>query len=272
MPIAKGTLIFQGLGYGWTESIWISRSYTSLADFYALFAQYAILRAPMLGTPCFIKGIRVSNEAVAHDSFLNYVNLPGSAAFGADDPSSSLNVILRDATFSRFKRIFFRGIWDVVAQNFGEYDIGNEAFRTFFQSWRNFVLLQDFGWMGVDPTQAKIGNISGYTPTVEGNIAFQLDQPIFNGILPGTRVPVRVSRLNGGSTLNGQMVVNVTTNTTCTTTVPTAALPFRTAGVMRFSPKVFIDSFACDTQRIGRRPVGAPLLDSVGRAKKRIRG
>lgn len=271
--IAKGTLVFEGRSYGWTESLWINKSsLTNLADIYIFFQSLALRRSPMLGAECFIKAIRVSDEAVVGDALLNYVDIDGNPDNHADDPNSSLNVILRDSLNKRFKHIYFRGIWDDVAKNFGQYQITNPAFTTFFNSWTEYLLLNDFGWMGVDKAAAKVAGITGYTTDTSGLITFTLDTPIFLGIPAYTRKSVAISRLNGKSNLNGTLVVNVLTPTTCVTTVATAALPYRLPGVMRLNQKVFIDAFSANTQRIGRRAPGSPLLDSVGRARVRVRG
>lgn len=270
--IAKGTLIFEGPQYGWTESLWQTNGYTDLGQVYPAFQQLALLRAPMLGAQCKIIGIRVSDEAVSGDALLNYVNIPGDSTQGADDPSSSLNVVMRDANNAQFKHIFFRGIWDTVAINFGTYDQNVVAFTNAFNSWRAYMLSNQFGWMGVNKTLRKQVVITGYTPTNDGLITFQLGDALFAGITPLTRAVVRISRLNGKSNLNGQLVVNVLTNTTCQTLTPTAALPFRTPGFMLLNTKQFIDASTCNTQRIGRRAPGAPLLASRGRARVRPRG
>ncbi len=270
--IAKCTFMFEGPQYGWTESIWQTNGYSDLGQVYPLAQQYALLRAPMLGTQCKIIGIRVSDEAEAGDALLNYVNIPGDSTHGADDPSSSLNVVMRDTNNKQFKHIFFRGIWDDVAINFGTFDQAVVAFQNAFNSWRAYMLSNSFGWMGVDKTARKTTSITGYTPTNDGLITFQLAEPLFVGLPAYRRVNVRISRLNGRSNLNGQIVLNVLTATTAQTLTPTAALPFRTPGFMLLNTKQFIDAVTCNTQRIGRRAPGAPLLASRGRSRVRPRG
>lgn len=272
----KATYVFEMNGYGWTESHHFETGDASLATSYETALKLGKARQELLAAPGFIKAIRVSDEAVKNDAYLKYVNLPGHAFAGqpengADMQDTGVLVRLSDNNGKQFKHIFMRGIWDEIDINGGSF-IGplKADWDKAWKAWSKLMLDTPFGWMGVDKTLKKTANITNYTTNGDGQVSFVIDADIFPAPTGTVISEVRVSGLNGGSTLNRQLRVFVTAPNTCVSVDPLGVLPYKSPGKMTFNgAKRFIAAVGASAQKIVTRRAGAPLLDSRGRARKR---
>lgn len=267
----KATMFLEGKEHGWTESYWTLWPTNDYLDVMANLKTLAKARAALLGKECFIKALRVSQETVKGDSYLLYVNYNGDLQQPAAEPDAAVLFRIRNQDFSRAHNSFLRGFWDVVETNNGEYLSAMPAWAAVMKDFKAYFTGPKalWGWYGVDaPVKADLLN---YAVDVEQRITFTFKANLFPAPLIGKRTVVRLAGINGKSNLNGQQVVDVLSQTSAITFAPIANVPYQFGGRGTWSGKVFIKSWSAVDERVTTRKVGAPLLESHGRAKARPR-
>lgn len=285
MPaIIKYTLIIDGPGHGFSESLFVpfdTENLISAAD--TLFA-VTQKRAPLLGAQHNIKAQRVSVEVTTTgaarrgDSRLKKVFLPGTQARPSAEANVSLQCLFANFDSSKRKLMFQGGPWRDIFPFDDAFDIGVGNFQQFFNSWKTSLIALGAGWMG----QVEIGNpvlITNYVADVNFNVTFTLAAP---GISWATlkNQQVRIKGLNNGSVLNGQQLVRPIDALHCITVKPIAAGAFQVPGFMTAYTKAFIGlapgttgglTGTIEPQNPMTRERGRPLLVSVGRRPARPR-
>ena len=156
----KVTYIFEGSNRGWTESYILRSPNNDHTKQEAAVTTLAKARANCLSTPCFIKGYRISLEGSGPDALLSYDQFkPGEANLGngvvaklddAADPDQALLIRCSNATQSKHRFIYLRGIPDNIEITHGKYDkkvLWQRVLAEFLRQLTSGV----WGWMGVDP-------------------------------------------------------------------------------------------------------------------------
>lgn len=270
MPIYKCTMVFLGRKHGWTESWWQSNSETDYQNPMDQLQSLADKRAKLLGQECKIEALRVSLEGTAGDGFLKYVNIPGVAQKSAAEHDVAVLVTVRNQLNTRRKHAFLRGIWDDAEAANGDYikDLAGwkDNMSTFLKSLTATAqTAQQWGWYGVDVKTKK--NVTGYTVDANNRVTFTVADPIFDPLDVNKMKSLRLTGLNGKSSMNGVYVCQVLSTTTCITRFPYKTVPYKFGGTMQDVTKTFIKIYGADDQRITSRKVGSPLLASRGHAK-----
>lgn len=207
-----------------------------------------------------------------------------SIAYGAGDPATSVNIAFSSNVEKRRRRIFMRGVPDIVVTSFGKLD------SVQFGLWEaKFLVLRDYllgringqqsgtvyGWLArkrvnVDPGLASYAYVVGdLTPT------FTLPADFFPEGDVGKRRYVRFSGFNNAqSPLNREMIVLVTSRTTCRPVKAIAAFPQTTPGQCRRYNTLpeLVTATNIGIERPGTRRPGAPFSQRRGRSKNRPRG
>lgn len=272
MAVYKIDLIFKGGSKGWTETYYTQTDNPNLQAIYDYALPMAYLRAELLGAGCAIEAIRCSDTAIENDSFLQYINIEPHTDEPAAPLDVSLNFVCRDLQNKRHRHIFVRGIWHRVVGPLGVFQYDYAPYKTLIDAWRAKLLSDTYGWLGANNATKKKALITGYVRNDSGQVTFTADNNIFAGIPVNTRKKIRVSGLNAKtSNLNRELVVYVLTPNTFQTVLPIAASPFQSQGRVSWYDPEFIRMYTVNSQRIGRRGAGAPLLESVGRSKAQAR-
>lgn len=270
----KVTFIFEGGPKGWTESFVKGNS-----DAHEVVMEsakdLATARALLLGANCRIKAIRVGTEGADNDAMLEYLTeakYRGNPQKPAAQPDVALMIRCENAAHTRRKMIFLRGIWDEVENDHGQY-VGraNADWKFKIDSYLNWLKANGWGWMR--SVKAQLGLVKSVARGDEDTAIVTLRAPTFNqGQVDNSEViHVRISKVNGKSTLNGAHVAVVTALDKFETISPVAFGRYRSGGYVSTYTYEQTDIHTAVDTKIVTRECGAPLLESRGRAKARPR-
>lgn len=286
MPFTmKGTLIFEGLGNGFTESYFWQASNNDLQfALEYLRANVVAKRQPLLGAQHYIKAWRVSVEyneqgqPVRRDSRLQRTYLPGTAGQPSAQRDISLQVLFNNWDSSKRKLLFMGGVWKAINPEADAYNPNAAGWGTQFNAWKASLILNNFGWVGTTSIQQRL--ITSYT-RVDGLVTgFTFGGTGFAWPAGYDTVAIRVSGVNTKSVVNGVQLVRPGTANTATLVKPIAAGPFLLPGTATLNTRGFIGLAAppgsqqtgtVEGQVIMTRERGRPLLASRGRAPARAR-
>lgn len=288
MPAWKLDLNFAALKQGWQETYYADFGLPSFDGMLAVATKLADLRIALCANPVVITSYSISDPLTdgqqGETVDFRPVKAAASVAEGAGDPATSVNVVFRNATEKRKRRIFMRGVPDSVVTDFGQ--LASVAWGL----WHNkFLALRDYllgivngqaggivyGWLArkrvaVDPSPVSYAYAVGET-----NPVFTTNADFFTTDDVGKKRYVRVSGLNGGqSPLNGQLIVRVITRSTFTLLKPIAAFPQSSPGIVRRYATLpeFVAATNVGVERSGTRRPGAPFLQRRGHARAKPRG
>jgi len=278
MPFrCKCTFIFEGPQKGWTESLYLEPLTQTFAEASTLTQNLCVARAKLLGRESAIKAYRVQ---VVQDAgglpvkrrgdtiqrpFFGYEGQPGA------DADLALLCDFLDATATRHKSMFMRGIWDIISQNYGAYT-PDPQFELFFTTWREQLISSGFSWLARN--QLATSNVVGYEQTETGFVEITVSDPIFTGLPTLQPIQVQVQGVigqGGLSNLNGTLLVKPLTATTCQTVKQRAVLPFLDGGKLSTFGYVMVKTAQVSPEKIVSHETGSPLLESPGRSKARSR-
>ena len=291
MAAWKLDLHFQALKQGWTETYYADFGVATFDQVATVATKLATLRVALSANPVVLLSYSLSDPLTEGQQGETFDYKPPAAApvvaNGAGDPATSVNILFRNSTEKRTRRIFMRGVPDDVVNEFGQ--IGSVAFGV----WEGkFNLLRDyllgivngqaggivFGWLARKRVTGPTGNsVVGYEYPPDTQIPlFTADtSDFFAADDVGKKRYVRVSGLNGGqSVLNGDQVIRVITRTSFQLLKPKAAFTQTAPGVVQRYQTVpeFIPATSIVVKRAGTRRPGAPFLQQPGRSKARPRG
>jgi hypothetical protein len=273
--VVKATLFFQQGSFGWTESFFWSVASNDLNAQMASLQIIAQKRAAILGTQAFVKAERVSFETdqdglpVSGDSFLAYTRYLGQTFNGSDDADAAVLVTMRDVTAHRRRNMYLRGIWDDVNGAGGFYLPGITGWQSGFNNWAAAMLARQVGWM--PSTVIARGAVANYTvDPVTGYVTVVCDGDPFAATV-GKKQEVRFTGVNVRSPLNGMQLVTPFNATSCNLEKPLALLPYVGGGTVAVYGHSFNVVSTIDAQKIVTRRAGAPLLQSRGRRRPRVR-
>lgn len=276
MPtIMKDTFIFSGPGRGWTESYYRRSADGNILAEFAVMEAVAPKRAQLLGDGYFIQGLRTSritDNAEVRGRFGGDVKLTayfGNAGYDGDFSDSSVLVIAKDATTTKQKAIYLRGVWDPKIGGEGAL-LTLPAWETDFNTWIGEMIQRQFGWYGQSASGAQ-GEVLGYTADANDNVTVTTTTDFFPLNLVGTTQVVRVRGVNVKSRLNGQYPVFVTGRSAFRLPKPLALGSFTTPGFVQLLSFAFVQATNYRAQRVVSRKTGNPLFVSRGRAPTRAR-
>jgi hypothetical protein len=273
--LVKGTIVFDGVRHGWTESYWWISSVDDLNPNADFLGTVVPKRAKMLGTQSGIQAYRVSFETdaagnpVLGDSVLRYITQPGNADpdWSNDEEDVGVLATWRNLDAKRRKNQFVRGTPDAIDVENGRFDTGLAGWQSAWNAWVGVMVGKPTGW--VTRTKVKVVAVTGYsTDPDSGQVVYTVPAGTF-GAGPYKQQVVRVAGLNTQSVLNKQQIVLPTSDTEAHTVKPIAAGPFVTQGKMTTYDFGFVACANIYAQKIVTRRVGAPLLVSHGRRKAR---
>lgn len=272
MPTYKIIFSFNQKKQGWTEVYYKDTPASNLESVKDQVIPLAQKRAALSGAETFLDAIRVSREGVANDSVITYVPFKGLSTEQSGSPDDALLVRMGNTDNTRHRQMFLRGIYDGLADRGGSF---NNAYPAFITPWQNYeaeVVAGGYVWPSVDPATKVRKDLVGYVSDAVERVTFTTVEPVFPAGKIGSTVRVRVSGVNGGSVLNGSLLVKVLTTTTCQTIEPYATFAYRFGGKLLYSEVTFAVIANVRAQKIVSRQVGSPLLVSRGRLPARSRG
>jgi len=279
----KVTYIFEGPAKGWTESYILNGTGSDHTKQVPAVVTLAKARANLLAKPTFIKGYRISLEGTGPDALLSYdryepktVPLPTGETISLDkaaDPDQALLIRCSNATQSKHRFIYLRGIPDGIEVNYGQYehgDIWGNLMKTFIRQ----LTSGPWGWMGVDDVNSvKKVPVLNVEQNLNGTASFTFQANLFPVAMPlNSVVKIRVSGVNKGSPANGVHIVYAKQRDLAVTVNALATGKYLFGGRASYTPLTFIAIENAEDQKIVTREAGAPLLQSRGRAKARPRG
>lgn len=280
MAIFSHTLIFEGPGHGWQETMYFFRS-THDVDGALQWVSPLIAdkRKELLGAQYYIKGQRVTmvynnaSERVRRVSTRQKffkaptVNNPG------EDTGTSLQVLMTTANKDSSKLTFLGGPWAAIFPFANAYDPNANGWATVFNQWGAALIAKQMGWLKGATSQSA--EITGYEFNPEnGHTTYTLAAPGIDwGLMPGpTRVYVEFPLSK--SPLDGPQIVIPMSNVQAITAEPRPAGPFVVKGLMRLKTYELARLDTTNNQGatgtvIGENPVsrkrGRPLWVNRGR-------
>lgn len=282
MSTYRITTYFSGSKEGWSESFCSIRSTESPGE---VANQCIILmqkRAQMLGTPYQIDGFRVAKIRDAGDNPVKRIVFLAEQVFKPSDQSlanggdfDAICLITHgtNAVGDASSDHFVGGPPDSACDKGGEYNPDGNGIGTKFGQWATEMIstTQNMGWMNQPPSKDVM--VTGYAQEANMTVTLTSDAATWPGPFPGPVTKVRCRGINGGSTLNGQLLVIPKTATTCTTIEKVAVQAFVTSGFMKIyaTKAAFIKFAGLAVKKIGNHKRGKPFFVTPGRAKKRVR-
>lgn len=266
MAIVRATLFFEQLGRGWTESYWRDSGSASLADQFAIVDVLAAKRIKCSGVQTFLRYARVSAEGVFRDAAVRTytgAGLPGLSSENSDVPTTCLLVRCRNATFTKLKFVYLRGIWDSIVTAGGTF-IPGASFTAYFNDFAAALVQGAWGWLGADVT-TKV-NIANVVQELNGTVTITAAANVFPGP-PFPRTTVRIAGVQGAVAINGPQIVQATAATICHTTKRIPIFPYTTGGTLAYQTKALIPITQATPDRIAERKVGNVSYVSRGRRR-----
>jgi len=277
----KITFFIQIQRHSFTESWSYEAVNQSVNDIVPLCRTYCQARALTLGAPCYIYAYRISDLSDAVDrSLLVYETFlgvqtkdqAGNFVYGAAASNVALNCLFQNANGTKEKTIQMRGIWDAIEVEGGAALQTNPEWQTVWTNWANKVVQLKFGWLG--KSGQTVSNLASYAIKDNGVLDFQFVPGFFNlqETPIGTHVPIRLRGMVDSPNLNGPLTVIIQAADRALSLKPIAAFPWISSGQAVRNTQSFYAAASARIQRLGKRQAGAPLLQSVGRGRNRIRG
>lgn len=238
-------------------------------------------RRPLLGSDCYLKGLRVSYPTPSGDiasSGYRYTPyaFPATKRTGAA-PALSAKVRFGEASNTQFSDTHLRGFWDDVEHD-EQLDFTTAvglAWKSLLDEYTTGLVAGQYGWEGLNPALTQRGTITGYVVGIDGLVTFTVVVTSGPALVsePGTRLQFRAARLNDSkSVLNDTHVVEVIDATHVRTMKRTAALSFLSAGTFVMERRQFLRYTGVQYTILGKRSMGRPTLQSATRKRARARG
>ncbi len=273
--VIKITNVFDLRQHGWTESYFFQQNTNDLNLSFTSAQIIGQKRAALLGAEGRMKAIRCSIETddaglkVNGDSLLNYVQYNGNVGQPADEEDAALLITSRDLTSHKRRNSYLRGIWDIIDTSGGNYDPNGGGWASVLNSWIAANLGRGVGYLASSPG-AKT-KVTGYTAQPNGQVDIQCEAGTFGAPPYPDQIRVRFSKINGKSVLNGYQLVAPISDTHCLTVDQIGVTEFISEGFIQKYTFSFVQFASMQGQKIVTRRVGAPLLESRGRQRRRVR-
>lgn len=277
--VQKITLVFDAPGHGWTESHFRVCATDDPNEGLANSTSVGLTRSRLLGTGAQVTYMRSSVEITtvgtpqrgdAQIRKVNYVPNWGQTPQPLDEPDAALMLRWNDAGHQRHKNVYLRGIPDAIDQSYGTYfPAAIAGYSDLLSAYTDQLILGNlYGWLGQN--QAGVFDVTGYvSDPATGLVTVTLGGAPFTGASTQPQ-QVRFQGINqGNSKLNGLHVVRPSGSNTCKLTKPLALINYQGLGRMTTYTRSFIPYSGYQPRDIHTRRVGAPLLESRGRGRRR---
>lgn len=279
MALYRVSVLFEGRGHGWAETLVFDRTNTSPGAVAASLVGLLNARAQLLGREYRIIGARVAkirddaglpvkrNVFLIQQEFKPSNQLVANAGGPPDDC-----VLVRGTTAdgNRSKPIFLGGIPDDIILNGGALDLAAVNWGANFATWNNEMVTRQAGWLGLVAKGERF--ITSYTVNPTGINLFTVNAAVFDGTNAGVNQTVRIRQLNGGnSVFNRSLLVYPVSTTQFQNVRPMAAVDFISQGIVTVFtlPSTFFIAAAWGAVKYASHKRGRPLLVSPGRARRR---
>lgn len=274
----RGTFFMEGMSQGWSESYTFQQADgLGVREFLSVSMDpLANLRAALLAREYKLTAFRATKirdtagAPVRRNSDLVISPRgPGGTtlAWAGCQPRECVVVNGVTTDGAREKKVFMRGIPDDIIQKGGILN-RSETIGWFsrLDSWFARLRQETAGWL-IDLEQGLRYNVSNYTinPNLTQQITFT--GTIFLGVPIGTRVRVRLSRINGKSRLNGIQILEVASPTSGVTISPLALGEYTAggSGVRLLDPKPFVFAQQWDAEIARTHDTGKVSVGTRGR-------
>lgn len=285
MPLFKITQYFDfDTCYGWTET-WYKQypDGTTLDQVHGQDgATMMNFRQKMLAKQASIVALSVSDQSVNGDSDLRYQNRPGTCPGDCDSPHTAIYCIARAGGATLRKSTFIRGQPDDCVMFAGKFQpsappappsLGIAEFVQAGTDYFNFLKNGKFGWLKNNRTME--GQLLSFTvPAGERHVRLTCSAGFFPAVDPNGKpvyARVRVTYKKKKTVLNRTMVVQIRSQTECTTIEEMNPFPITDVGqIVRYTPALqTFENGTWNFQKSGERKAGKALLHTPGRAKER---
>jgi hypothetical protein len=287
--IVRSTFAFEGLGQGFSESFYWSKSTKVLADAEDSITEIAKKRAKLLASAYVLTVCRntiVEEVGVGRIKRLSDIfepRLPGVAAWTANaQPNEALMCLWQTGDNNYSKKQYMRGCPSGLTDDGKKPVIGYASWLSSFNAWREAMVAQKAGWLTSVVDQQR--PISTYLTIADsGIVKFTFGEGGFTWPVPfGTRTRIYV-KLPGRSPLDGPLVVVPTSPTVAITAEPVGVAPqipdqIGSAEIRKYQ-LVTLESAGqgapvgqIHPQRMVTHKTGRPTYASRGRSAGRARG
>lgn len=270
MPIMKITFIYSQDDQGWSESYCTVGASPDPGAYLPEAQQVGQAGMALRGNNTFWEYTRITSVDTLRATFLNH-NTPfirGNPGQESDTPNTCLNLGFKNATRTKTKNTFMRGIWDSSVTLGGEFQ-PTPAYKALFTVWLNLIKQKGWGWLGV--------NIKTFSPLATlvqdaaGTISGTVVNPLWLNNEIGQRRPVRFSLLSQPGNLNGANPIEITAINGFVTLKRIAMLPYTGGGRLTQATKQVIPIDIMNFGTIGERKAGRIFAAARGRAPARKR-
>lgn len=268
MPLHKGTIFFEQLTSGWTESYWKTHSSDDANFFIDDLTLLAQKRIKMSGTQTKIMGLRMSIEGVFRDASIFFPNpldlsYQGHGSFDSDPPFTALLFRMSSQKGIAFTFRYLRGIWDSQVVSGGGFS-GSAAWQTQYNLWLAELQLKQWGWLAADVR--KKGFVTAAVQNANGTVRVTVTNDIFAGQI-GSLIRVRLSGVRGASALNGTHLFVPSSATVADTYQRMCIFPYTAGGKATYTTTAFTLPTTFKIQRVVERKVGRPSYQLRGRRR-----
>lgn len=284
MPVYNVTQQFAGGSQGWTETHALNNSATDPELLVPLVQGACQKRANLLGNPFVITSFRISKylendgtRATRSVAFRKqqFVQSPQSGT-GAAEPAD-VALIMRGTTTlgGRVNQTLLGAPSDEAVSAGGDVTPGVGGVGPNFNAYAGYLINNGFGW-GTSQVNLDLGVTSIVQDVPTGRPIITIQFPRFVAPFPGEWFPARVRRVNNGrSPMNGQLIVQALTATTCQTREIIGLASAQIGGFIKlYEPtRPFTEYSGLVLQLVvGNHKRGRPPGSPRGRAPARVRG
>jgi len=270
MPLIKTTFIFEQGDQGWSESYYSVKTSPDPTQHIADATAVGGARIALSGAETRLTYYRISNVDVPRTVFLYYITpvVFGIQTRTSDSANVTLPLSFKDATRSKSKISFIRGIWDDVVGDGGAFK-PTPGYTTNMNIFLAALRARGFGWLGISlrfkaELVALVQNANG---TVSGTTIVDNFPPQ----IIGTTKQVRLAGLQTPGNLNGQNPCFIVDARNFTTIKRIAILPWTGGGTATAYGRIVYPIDTMVPGQIGERKAGRIFGAARGRAPARKR-
>lgn len=264
MPLVKVSLLFEHVGYGWSES-WIYEVPSDTFDPSTDADKLASERLLMAADPVKIMYLRITRLNQLRTVKVIPYGITGSQS-NPLNPQDCFVAKHFSATPNRIPSIReYRGIPRSIVKSDGTLEF-TPAFVTRWARWNNFLANQPWGWLG-EISKVKLP-IKTLTQAVSGQVTITTDTDLFPAGTFPRNVKVFVSGVIGACGLGGNLVGLAIDTKTFVTNKAKCMRPYLGGGFITYGTRAFVPAANNAQQiRLSERKPGRPSYLSAGRRR-----
>ena len=273
MPLVKHTFYIQIGRHSFTEAWYRGNGSTNLQAEMPVAKALAEKRARLLGVPCSIYAIRISNiDNPKVQAYTEYVAFNNDGTFGAAASNVALNMEFRNGDGTQEKLVQLRGIKDDFEVFGGQEGTAFDAdYNQRLQEYGGAIVSLQYGWRA---STSISKSALAYSTLLSGQVKFLFPANFFTLDQVGKTLAVTISKCVSSKNLNGPLTALVNAQNEAVSIKPITVWP-QEAGdttMMQRNVRNFVQAVGGRVQRLGKRQAGQPSLQSRGRGRVRIRG